>query len=387
MDGTTLARWDGDGSTHTLDLPCNEVDDRARDNCGGMPLVRVPSGVTLTVRARDAGIDVSDVRGELSLSTVNGDVTVQDSGAKEARQHLVTRNGSVRATGLAARELGAETVNGDVDLLCTTSPDALHGVTRNGSVRVTLPAGAPPYATDASTVNGRSTVDVPAADPADHPRRLTLRSVNGDTEVHRGDPHSRHPPARAHAGRRPGQRLDSAASGVIAEPVGSYTRLTAGGRVTRIGQPSSLPGAVSTGSFGTAGQTEGQGVGRDDRGDAGWWRWRWRFQWPLRRAGADSRPWAGDRRVRAGLPRRYRDPQDRHSGRGRQRRHVSALRRGVQPPGPESGPRKPAGLTELPGQLKGSGGRGMAKGVLSGAAEAMSDAFHQARGEGRSRRG
>ncbi|WP_327229312.1 DUF4097 family beta strand repeat-containing protein [Streptomyces murinus] len=186
MDGTTLARWDGDGSTHTLDLPCNEVDDRARDNCGGMPLVRVPSGVTLTVRARDAGIDVSDVRGELSLSTVNGDVTVQDSGAKEARQHLVTRNGSVRATGLAARELGAETVNGDVDLLCTTSPDALHGVTRNGSVRVTLPAGAPPYATDASTVNGRSTVDVPAADPADHPRRLTLRSVNGDTEVHRG---------------------------------------------------------------------------------------------------------------------------------------------------------------------------------------------------------
>ncbi|WP_327229313.1 gas vesicle protein GvpJ [Streptomyces murinus] len=53
----------------------------------------------------------------------------------------------------------------------------------------------------------------------------------------------------------------------------------------------------------------------------------------------------------------------------------------------ESGPRKPAGLTELPGQLKGSGGRGMAKGVLSGAAEAMSDAFHQARGEGRSRRG
>ncbi|MGW4883793.1 hypothetical protein [Streptomyces murinus] len=46
----------------------------------------------------------------------------------------------------------------------------------------------------------------------------------------------------------------------------------------------------------------------------------------------------------------------------------------------DRGLRKPAGLTE-------SGGRGMAKGVLSGAAEAMSDAFHQARGEGRSRRG
>ncbi|MFJ6665229.1 DUF4097 family beta strand repeat-containing protein [Streptomyces sp. NPDC091383] len=186
VDGGTLARWDGDGGTHTLDLPCDEGDDRARDNCGGMPLVHVPSGVTLTVRARNAGIDVSDVRGELSLSTVNGDVTVQDSGTKGARQHLVTRNGSVRATGLAVREVGAETVNGDVDLLCTTSPDALDGVTRNGSVRVTLPASAPPYATDATTVNGRSTVDLPAADSTDHRHRLTLRTVNGDTEVHRG---------------------------------------------------------------------------------------------------------------------------------------------------------------------------------------------------------
>ncbi|MFF8592120.1 DUF4097 family beta strand repeat-containing protein [Streptomyces sp. NPDC015220] len=186
VDDATLARWDGDGGTHTLDLPCDEGDDRARDNCGGMPLVHVPAGVTLTVRARDAGIDVSDVRGELSLSTVNGDVTVRDSGTQGARQHLVTRNGSVRATGLEARGVGAETVNGDVDLLCTTSPDTLDGVTRNGSVRVTLPADAPPYATDASTVNGRSVVDVPAADSADHRHRLTLRTVNGDTEAHRG---------------------------------------------------------------------------------------------------------------------------------------------------------------------------------------------------------
>ncbi|MEU6479425.1 DUF4097 family beta strand repeat-containing protein [Streptomyces sp. NPDC047017] len=186
VDDTTLARWSGDGNTHTLDLPCDESDDRARDNCGGMPLVHVPSGVTLTVRARNAGVDVSDVRGELSLSTVNGDVTVQDSGTKGARQHLVTRNGSVHATGLQARDVGAETVNGDVDLLCTTSPDTLDGVTRNGSVRVTLPADAPPYATDTSTVNGRSTTDIPPAAATDHRHRLTLRTVNGDTEAHRG---------------------------------------------------------------------------------------------------------------------------------------------------------------------------------------------------------
>ncbi|MFH8342575.1 DUF4097 family beta strand repeat-containing protein [Streptomyces sp. AM6-12] len=186
VDDATLARWGGHGGTHTLDLPCDEGDDRAKGNCGGMPLVHVPTGVTLTVRAHDAGIDVTGVRGELSLSTVNGDVTVRDSGTKGARQRLVTRNGSVRATGLAARGVAAETVNGDVDLLCATSPGTLDGVTRNGSVRVTLPADAPPYATDARTVNGRSAVGVPAARSADHRYRLALRTVNGDVEAHRG---------------------------------------------------------------------------------------------------------------------------------------------------------------------------------------------------------
>ncbi|WP_333774019.1 gas vesicle structural protein GvpA [Streptomyces sp. IBSBF 3136] len=58
----------------------------------------------------------------------------------------------------------------------------------------------------------------------------------------------------------------------------------------------------------------------------------------------------------------------------------------------EAGPHKPAGLTELTGQLTRSdggqlseSGTGKAKGALSGAAETISDAFNQARGEGRER--
>ncbi|MET9761817.1 gas vesicle structural protein GvpA [Streptomyces sp. NPDC006372] len=51
----------------------------------------------------------------------------------------------------------------------------------------------------------------------------------------------------------------------------------------------------------------------------------------------------------------------------------------------EAGPRKPAGLTELTGQLTQSGARGMTKGALSGAAEMISDAFQQARDDGRER--
>ncbi len=52
----------------------------------------------------------------------------------------------------------------------------------------------------------------------------------------------------------------------------------------------------------------------------------------------------------------------------------------------EAGPRKPVGLPEIVGgQLAGSGSQAKTKGALSGAAEAIADAFQQARDEGRER--
>ncbi|MET8170539.1 gas vesicle structural protein GvpA [Streptomyces sp. NPDC005329] len=53
----------------------------------------------------------------------------------------------------------------------------------------------------------------------------------------------------------------------------------------------------------------------------------------------------------------------------------------------EAGPRKPAGLTELRGQVTESGARGKTKGALSGAAETVSDALHQGRDEDTERQG
>ncbi|MFJ8196946.1 gas vesicle protein GvpJ [Streptomyces sp. NPDC096152] len=52
----------------------------------------------------------------------------------------------------------------------------------------------------------------------------------------------------------------------------------------------------------------------------------------------------------------------------------------------ESGPRKPVGLTELPSKMKEEGARGMTKGALSGAAQTISEAFQQARQEGRTQK-
>ncbi|MER6112935.1 gas vesicle structural protein GvpA [Streptomyces hirsutus] len=47
----------------------------------------------------------------------------------------------------------------------------------------------------------------------------------------------------------------------------------------------------------------------------------------------------------------------------------------------ESGPRKDPGLPDLVGEMTESGARGKSKGALSGAAETISEAFQQARGE------
>ncbi|MFF4020638.1 gas vesicle protein GvpJ [Streptomyces sp. NPDC001843] len=53
----------------------------------------------------------------------------------------------------------------------------------------------------------------------------------------------------------------------------------------------------------------------------------------------------------------------------------------------EAGPRKPAGLTELTGQLTESGARGKTKGALPDGEETTSGAFQQARHVGRERQG
>ncbi|GGV05052.1 gas vesicle structural protein GvpA [Streptomyces spectabilis] len=50
----------------------------------------------------------------------------------------------------------------------------------------------------------------------------------------------------------------------------------------------------------------------------------------------------------------------------------------------EAGPNRSPGLPDLVGEITESGARGKSKGALSGAAETVSDAFKQAREEGRS---
>ena len=181
VDGPTDATWSHHDRTWTLDLSCA----RHPAPCPRMPYVRVPDGVSVTVSARNAGIDAAGLTGALDLTTVNGDVTVTRSGAATAALRLATRNGSVRATALDAGRLHAATTNGDVLLACATAPSSVTATTTNGSVDVTLPHDAPAYTVTATTDNGRPTVAVPTHD-ARHGPAMTLTTVNGDGDAHLG---------------------------------------------------------------------------------------------------------------------------------------------------------------------------------------------------------
>ncbi|MEU2583964.1 hypothetical protein ABZ612_13525 [Streptomyces avermitilis] len=176
-------RWTPQGDTWVLSLSCPARTDGDRE-CPRMPEVDVPAGSSVSVSARNAGIDVAGVSATLDLATVNGDATVTRSGERDGTVRLATRNGSVRAESLRAVRLHAETVNGGVVLGCAGSPHHVSASTTNGSVRVTVPHDAPAYRVAARTDNGRPTVSVPAAGPAAD-RGMTLTTVNGDvTALH-----------------------------------------------------------------------------------------------------------------------------------------------------------------------------------------------------------
>jgi hypothetical protein len=176
-DGRVTAHWSHGGGTWTLDLGCPA---HPAHGCPRTPVLRVPAGLAITVRARNAGVDVAGVSAAgLDLSTVNGDVTLTRAGGAHATVRLTTRNGSVRADGLRARRLGARTVNGDVQLSCANGPADADAATTNGSVSVEVPHGTPAYRVSARTSNGHPTVTVPTAHPAPG-RRLDLTTVNGD---------------------------------------------------------------------------------------------------------------------------------------------------------------------------------------------------------------
>jgi hypothetical protein len=183
VDDRVDEHWSHRGKVWTLDLSCTDQA-TGGEGCPRMPYVEIPDGVRVTATARNAGVDVAGVAAALDITTVNGDVTVTRSGRDDADVRLSTRNGSVRATSVAAERVHAATTNGDVVVGCAAVPSGVSAATVNGSVDVTVPHDSPAYRVTASTDNGRATVAVPAQ-RADRNHTMTLTTVNGDVDARR----------------------------------------------------------------------------------------------------------------------------------------------------------------------------------------------------------
>ncbi|MGW7727567.1 DUF4097 family beta strand repeat-containing protein [Streptomyces canus] len=183
VDDRVDEHWSHRGKVWTLDLSCADRT-TGDEGCPRMPYVEVPDGVRVTATARNAGVDVAGVAAALDITTVNGDVTVTRSGRADADLRLSTRNGSVRATSVAAERVHAATTNGDVVVGCAAVPSGVSAATVNGSVDVTVPHDSPAYRVTASTDNGRAAVAVPVQ-RADRNHTMTLTTVNGDVDARR----------------------------------------------------------------------------------------------------------------------------------------------------------------------------------------------------------
>lgn len=115
--------------------------------------VYVPAGVKLTASNVNGDVDAHDLRSDVRVSTVNGDVSVRTTGAARA----TTVNGNVTA------RMGASQV-----------PDGARFSTVNGNVTLEMPAGLNANLR-ASTLNGSIDSDYPITVQG----RVSRRSLRG----------------------------------------------------------------------------------------------------------------------------------------------------------------------------------------------------------------
>jgi hypothetical protein len=111
--------WNGQTLRATADCPLNVIG----PGCHVDYAVRVPPGTTVHIDTGAGDITIGEVDGELTLSTVSGDV---------------------RGTGLRCGQATVESRSGDVDLRFDQPPQRIQVTTGSGDISVRLPPGTDP---------------------------------------------------------------------------------------------------------------------------------------------------------------------------------------------------------------------------------------------------
>lgn len=125
------------------------------------------------------GFDVTVPTGlAVDLETDNGRVAVR---GLDGPIEVETDNGEIAGDGLGSSDVQVQTDNGRIELVFTTSPDAVTATTDNGAVVIRIPDDGGAHDVSTSTDNGSVDVDV-RTDPTSD-RAIVVETDNGSIDV------------------------------------------------------------------------------------------------------------------------------------------------------------------------------------------------------------
>ncbi|MEV7512570.1 DUF4097 family beta strand repeat-containing protein [Streptomyces sp. NPDC089922] len=144
-----------DGDTLRVTTRCGD----GWGKCSSDYDVAVAPGTRVKVVTDLGDVSVTGLRGPVEARTDVGKVSLKDVEADTVVAFGKTGGVSVRDTRFRTAELGSKL--GLVEVAGTDRFERLKATTKTGDVRLTLPAGAGPFAVTAETSLGDRTVDVP----------------------------------------------------------------------------------------------------------------------------------------------------------------------------------------------------------------------------------
>ena len=148
------------------------------NRCDRNYVLRLPPTVSLNISTGEGNISVTGVEGEITLHSGEGDLEVQGG---EANLRMTSGEGNISAVGLHARQLDADTSEGDVDLGFAIPPGRVTASSAEGSITIELPRGPASYQVLAGTAEGN--VSTTVNEDSTSQRVIRARSAEGDVTV------------------------------------------------------------------------------------------------------------------------------------------------------------------------------------------------------------
>ncbi|GAA4980822.1 hypothetical protein HD597_011764 [Nonomuraea thailandensis] len=172
---TVTEDWDADSATLRLDAVCPGSDQPRGPICEADYVVAVPPETTLEAATSVGALVVSELFGDLRLTTVSGNVRVN---ALAGDLWVRTGTGRVDGDRLRSERADVEVGSGNVELTFRSAPSQVKATVRTtGDVRMHVPPSL--YAVTAEGAN--TTLDVKMSPNAS--RKITVRAPDGLVSV------------------------------------------------------------------------------------------------------------------------------------------------------------------------------------------------------------